>query len=365
MIAIVAPSATIVAAWPHTMPWMAAMTGVGPSRFVEKVDRPLIVGGCPRSGTTLLRSMLHSHPEMAMPRETRFVIEAWQRRRAFGDLREAANRRRLAAWIFDRPQSLHRRFGLDHDLAVEQLVAAPPTLGSILATPFLLYSEKHGKPRWGDKRPKYASRMVVVWDLFPAAQFVHIVRDPRACVASMRKLGWFEGRIAPAIEMWEHSINTVAAWRARLAPDQLLEVAYEDLVTEPDRVLARLAAFSRLAADGDAVGRMLRYHERKEVRSERYHANLASPPDPTRASSWTTVLDPDEIALVERATGPLMATFGYEPVAEGVTPSAGLRRSLWVERRRRQAARLELSLRDRARKLLSNGQPLAAVTAER
>jgi hypothetical protein len=347
------------------MPWMAAATGQGLSRFAGKVERPVIVGGCPRSGTTLLRSMLHSHPEMAMPRETRFVIEAWQRRRTFGDLREEANRRRLAAWIFDRQQTLHRRFGLDHDLAVERLVAAPPTLGSILATPFLLYSEKHGKPRWGDKRPKYASRMVVVWDLFPDAQFVHIVRDPRACVASMRKLGWFDGKVAPAIEMWEHSINTVAAWRTRLAPDQLLEVTYEDLIAEPGRALTRIAGFSRLAADSGAVEQMLRYHERKEVRSERYHANLAGPPDPGRVSGWRTVLDQDEIALVERATGPLMATFGYEPVAEGVTPPAGLRRSLWAERRRRQAARLELSLRDRARRILTSKQPLAAVTAER
>jgi hypothetical protein len=344
---------------------MTTATDVRLSRFGEKVERPVIVGGCPRSGTTLLRSMLHSHSEMAMPRETRFVIEAWQRRRAFGDMRQAENRRRLAAWIFDQPQTLHRRFGLDRDFAVERLVAAPPTLGSVLATPFLLYSEKHGKPRWGDKRPKYASRMTAVWDLFPDAQFVNVVRDPRACVASMRKLGWFDGRIAPALEMWEHSITTVAAWASRLASDQILEVAYEDLVTEPDVVLARIARFSRLAADSEAIQQMLRYHERKEVRSERYHSNLASPPDPARVSGWHTVLEPDEIALIEHAVGPRMAELGYEAVAGGSTPPADLRRSLWAERRRRQAARLKLSLLDRARKLGSNGQPLAAVTTER
>jgi hypothetical protein len=60
-----------------------------------------------------------------------------------------------------------------------------------------------------------------------------------------------------------------------------------------------------------------------------------------------------------------MAELGYEAVAGGSTPPADLRRSLWAERRRRQAARLKLSLLDRARKLGSNGQPLAAVTTER
>ena len=40
------------------------------SRYAQERDRPVIVGACPRSGTTLLRTMLNSHPEIGVPRET-------------------------------------------------------------------------------------------------------------------------------------------------------------------------------------------------------------------------------------------------------------------------------------------------------
>lgn len=337
-----------------------AAPGDSLSPFAGRAARPVIVGGCPRSGTTLLRSMLHFHPELAMPRETRFVIEAWLRRREFGDLRDIGSRDRLAQWIFRREKSHQRKLGLDPDAAIERLKAAPPTLGSVLATCFAMYAEKHGKARWGDKRPMYAAQMQVVWDLFPQAQFVNVVRDPRACVASMRKLGWYGGRIAPAVEIWERSIRTVDGWRGRLAADQLLEVRYEDLVAEPEAAAARVAAYLGMASDEDAVAQMLSYHEHPETRSERYHANLSRPPDPERVSAWAEALAPGEIAFVQGALGTLMRRFGYEPVAADVPAPAELRREFRRRRRRQALAHRRLLLRDRFLKLVTHRYPLAA-----
>ena len=295
-----------------------------------------------------------------MPRETRFVIEAWLRRREFGDLRDSANRDRLAQWIFRREKSHQRKLGLDPDAAIERLKAAPPTLGSVLATCFAMYAEKHGKARWGDKRPMYAAEMQVVWDLFPAAQFVNVVRDPRACVASMRKLGWYRGRIAPAVEVWERSIRTVDTWRGRLAVDQLLDVRFEDLVASPQAAAARVAGSVGIASDEEAVAQMLSYHERPERRSERYHANLSRPPDPERASAWAEALSPGEIAFVQEALGPLMRRFGYEPVAADASPPAELRHEFRRRRRRQALAHRRLLLRDRLLKLVTHRYPLAA-----
>jgi hypothetical protein len=330
------------------------------SAFGRLTDRPVVVGGSPRSGTTLLRTMLHCHPELAVPRETRFVIEAWDRRRRFGDLREEANRARLGRWIFKRKRTRADRFGLDPDAAIERLKAAPPTLGSLLATCFVMYAEKEGKPRWGDKRPKYAARMTAVWDLFPSAQFVHVVRDPRACVASMRKLGWYEGNIAPAVELWERSLNTVNAWRGKLAADQLLELRYEDLIAEPEATLVRVVDFAHMAGSSEALEQMLEYHKHEETRSERYHANVARPLDPSRVSSWSEALEPAEISFVENAVRPLMLQYGYEPAAEAIAPPDELVRSLARCRKRSAAARWKLAWTDRIQKVLTHRRPLAA-----
>lgn len=295
--------------------------------------------------------MLHSHPELAMPRETRFVLQAWDRRRAFGDLGDPANRRAVGEWIFLRDRTLHRRLGLDAERAIARLEASPPELGALLAACFELYAEKHGKPRWGDKRPIYAARMGAVRQLFPQAQFLNVVRDPRACVASIRKLGWYAGRLAPAVDLWLRSIGAVNAWRPRLAADQLLDVRFEDLVASPRETLARIAEFTGLDGSEAALEEMLGYHGRKEVRSDRYHANLSREPDPTRIAAWRDGLAPGEIAFVESVTAAGMRQFGYEPAADGVAVPRRLVRDLHELRLRRRAGRFRRSLRRRARRL--------------
>jgi hypothetical protein len=331
------------------------------STFVGRPDRPLIIGGCPRSGTTLLRTMLQAGPEVAIPRETRFVLEAWQQRRQFGDLRDADNRRRLARWIFMREETQAHRLGLDADDAVERLVASPPALGSMLTTCFVMFAEQHEKPRWGDKRPLYAARMSAIWDLFPNAHFIHVVRDPRACVASLRTLGWFDGEIAPMAALWEHSIKSVDGWRSKLAPDQLLDVKYEELVLDAHRTLRQVAEFAGLRGDDDAVEQMLRYQEVEEKRSRRHHSNLARPLNASRVSGWKETLEPREIAFIERATRPLMERWSYEPVSDGVAAPADLLRGFTRQRRRYAAAQLKLASKERIQKLLGHRYPLSEI----
>jgi hypothetical protein len=333
------------------------------SQFAGQPNRPVIIGGCPRSGTTLLRTMLNTHPEIAIPRETRFVLGTWVRRRQFGDLGDVENRRRLGRWIFKRNGSQADRLGLDPDQAIERLAEAPPTVGSLLATCFIMFAERHGKPRWGDKRPMYAAQIGAIWDLFPQAQFIHVVRDPRACVASLRKLGWYEGQIAPMVELWERSLNAVNAWRPKVAGDQLLELKYEDLVTEPEATLARVAAFTRVSGEDEAISQMLAYHEFRETRSQRYHANLERPLDPTRLTGWKDALAPTEIAFVETAAASLMGQWGYESLANDASPPRELLREFYGRRRRYANAQRKLVLRDRIWKLVTYRHPLGAEPA--
>jgi hypothetical protein len=304
--------------------------------------------------------MLHCHPEVAIPRETRFVLEAWQRRRMFGDLRDEANRRRLARWILTRKKTDADRLGLETNEAVERVVAAPPTLGSMLATCFILFAEKEGKPRWGDKRPLYAARIATINDLFPSAHFIHVVRDPRACVASLRKLGWYDGHIAPMAELWLRSLEAVDACRPKLAEDQLLDVRYEDLLTDPAETTRQIAHFTGVDTGEAAVDQMLRYHEFEETRSERYHANLRRPLDPSRVSGWRDAFEMPEIAFIEEATRPLMRRWGYEPVADGASAPADLLREFEERRRREKVARWKRTWDDHVQKLVTHRRPLAA-----
>src|SRR5215208_3505685 len=194
---------------------------------------PVFVGGCPRSGTTLLRTMLNAHPDIAIPHETRILIEGYRRRAEWGDLAKPENRRRVARWVVERNESRYRRLTDDTDELVERMVAAPPTIGSVLSAGFGLYAERHGKPRWGEKRPSVVLHLDVVFAMFPDARYVNIVRDPRAAVASIREVGrqygWGAHDVPGGTDTWERSARAADRWRRRLGADRFIALRYEDL----------------------------------------------------------------------------------------------------------------------------------------
>lgn len=80
---------------------------------------PIFIVGCPRSGTTLLRRMLDGHPRLAICGATYFNLLVYSRRKAFGDLGDLSNRRRLISEYLARPPM--KAAGLDTAALAERL----------------------------------------------------------------------------------------------------------------------------------------------------------------------------------------------------------------------------------------------------
>jgi Sulfotransferase family len=298
--------------------------------------RPVFIGGCPRSGTTLVRSMLDSHPDLAIPHETRFLIYAYRRRARWGDLSRRENREDLARRMIARERSRTWRLSEDPEALVERMGAAGPTIGSALSAGFELYADQHGKARWGDKRPSLLLDLDAVFAMFPDAQYVNVVRDPRAVVASIRRVGdahgWNPERIARGTELWERSDRVARRWEKRLPSDQFLEVQYERLVTEPRATLGQICAF--LDLDPDGIDEMLGFHERTaDVYSEKMHPLIVKPVTTEAVHSWQHELSAGEVAFIEEALAEPMRRYGYQPVASGPGP-AHLHRRFRARRRR-------------------------------
>jgi hypothetical protein len=281
--------------------------------------RPVFVGGCPRSGTTLLRVILDAHPELAIPGETRILVDGYRARARWGNLEDPENRRRVARWVVERKVCRHQRLTPDPDELVERMVAAPPTIGSVLSAGFQLYAERHGKARWGDKRPSLVLNLDAVFAMFPDAQFVNIVRDPRAVVASIRRVGrqqrWSGRGLAAGVDKWERSLRAADRWRRRLPAGQFHELRFEDLVADPAAVLERLVAF--LDLDPGGLDAMLHHHERTELASAKMHRLVSRPVTTETVRAWERALKPRQVAFVESVLGDWMARYGYEPVATG------------------------------------------------
>ncbi|WP_106399667.1 sulfotransferase family protein [Actinocorallia populi] len=294
----------------------ATQPGADVSGSSDGSGPPVIVGGCPRSGTTLLRSMLNSHPHLAVPHETAFIVPLYRKRDSFGDLADPDNRRKVAEWIVKDKKSRNERLKATPEELVEAALQSPPTLGSILAACFALNARNHGKPRWGDKRPSHAWNLNAIFDLFPDAQYVNVIRDPRACAASMNRVGWSWGGVESATEMWQRAIVSAEAWRRKLPREQYLDVYYEELVRDPRTVLGRVCAF--LGLDPAGIDSMLEYHQDPERPTGTPFKEISKPVTTESMHSWESQLSGTDVALIEEVVGEEMRRHGYEPTGTRV-----------------------------------------------
>jgi hypothetical protein len=329
-------------------------------------DRPIFVLGCPRSGTTLLQVMLHSHPRIAIPPETRFLLPAYRERLRFGDLEDPANRRALARFIVRRPGGRFADLGLDRKETVADIVDGPPTLGSAVGIVLRGYAGRFGRARWGDKRPAYHNYIAMIMRLFPDAQVVHIVRDPRDCMASLKRMGWWELDSHHSIAAWaeaiEHADEAVRRW-----PGAVTRVQYERVVADPEPELRALCAglgeeYDPAMAEPERVAPVA-VPERKH-----WHSDTRVSPTTKNVGRWRSELEPWEVALCEAVLADQMNRFGYERTEAGRARPDHLLRYAAV-RSARRALRRRWLLKDRwaQRKepnpvaaLLTRGQRAAA-----
>jgi hypothetical protein len=269
----------------------------------------------------MLSLMIHAHPRMAMPPESRFLLRSWRNRKKFGDLSSPEQRMALAKACV-RTGSKVRDLGLDPQEVLEAILAAPPTYGSAYGTIFKMFADKHGKARWGDKRPAYYQEVDLLLRLFPDAQIVHIVRDGRANVASLKKMPWWPYDSIGSMAAWSQAEYCSRRNAKRLPADVFHVVRYESLVANPEPVLRDLCRF----LEEDFHPSMLEPSEVRDIVPEKkvWHGNLKQSVNTDRVESWRKGLEPWELGLMETVLRRKLKRWDYPISGAGERPSPKL-----------------------------------------
>lgn len=267
--------------------------------------------------------MLHAHPRIAIPPENRFLLPVYTGRDAFGDLGVAGNRRKVAeAIIGTRKRSTQfRDFHLKPDDVTELVVAAPPTVGSALAAVFRAYAQRFGKPRWGDKRPAYHHYLPFVRRMFPDGQFVQVVRDGRACVASLKRMPWWQYGTYGAVAEWAMAFDNCRRYARTLPGDSFHQIRYEDLVADPHGELTKLCVF--LGEEFDEAMTAPKEVAKVAVPSfKKWHTQTHADLSSDAVARWQQELEPWEIQLCETVLGRRLRSYGYELTGAGRAPAS-------------------------------------------
>lgn len=284
--------------------------------------RPFFIVGAQRSGTTMLRLMLNSHPHIAVPFESAFIPEFYRRLEAYGDLSEPQNVRRLLDDIAADPWV--RKGGLISDAeAVPGYRIA--SYSELVDAIFTEYARRRGKRRWGDKTPTYVTELDVLWKLFPGCRFVHLVRDGRDVALSLGGISWGSSHVPRVAEDWRWK-TMLAHKMGMMVTDHYREVRYEDLVTDTVGTLKSICEFL-----GEPFAEsMLEYHLSAEQdmpgESMQWHRSSVSAPDPSKLYAWKQRMPLSDQILFEEVAGSALDLFGYERVNRPATLDVKLRR---------------------------------------
>lgn len=282
---------------------------------------PFFVVGAQRSGTTMLRLMLDSHPLIAVPFESGFIVDFHARLAEYADLALPSSRARLLDDIARHP--LVRKGNLVPDPQAV-LDSVPRSYAALVDAIFRTYAAREGKARWGDKTPSYVTDIDVLRRLFPRCRVVHLVRDGRDVALSNRNVDWGIRSLPRVASDWRWKTVLAHKVGALLGDDYCL-VRYEDLVREPAATLARIADFLGVAYDAC----MLRYAEHGEARmpvdSLRWHRNSVRPPDVELVEQWKARMRASDRILFEQCAGDALALFGYPLERRASTVASRLR----------------------------------------
>ena len=176
-----------------------------------------------------------------------------------------------------------------------------------------LYVASQDAEIWGEKTPRFVRNLDLLHDHFPGARFVHLIRDPRAVANSLIQSDVHRSDAFHAARRWKKDVELGLAFDLK-NPDVTLQVKYEDLVSEPGRILRAIMEFLGLPPVDLQSERQL--PGGVEEYSEFYahiHANLSTRPSTKFVDKWISQMSASDLEVVEAVCGDLMVELGYAP----------------------------------------------------
>jgi hypothetical protein len=312
-------------------------------------DLPIFICGHPKSGTSLLRSLLDSHPQLVVyPEETGFF------RRYLPAVQEMSLEEKLAkaedclihifTWKRVDPPPSQAGFP-DRDYssvpfeavrrAMVELVARDGFRhdGDLLSAAVLAFGEVTGQLtgktlHWVEKTPYNELFTGIIYGWWPQARYIHVLRDPRDNFSSYRRKhrDWTAEIFA---DSWGKSTRAGLENRDRYGEDRYQIIRYEDLVQKPGKTMKEISVF--LGIEEDEIlwvpTRNGIAWEGNSMFDDRFSQISGTP-----IERWKHTLPTEEAGVLTLLLRPWMRAFGY-PIMEKLPAKTLLRAWRWRTRR--------------------------------
>jgi hypothetical protein len=249
---------------------------------------PVFVVGTMRSGSTLLRLLLDSHPNIAIGEETGFM----------GGLAAA---RVIPGWRYG--EEWHRRIGwtdAERDARLREFYSGM----------FARHAASQGKTRWGEKTPFHSWHVPDMARVFPDAVFLAIVRHPGAVVWSLKNR--FHYSVPDAAAYWAATNVELVRRGVELSGARFAMCRYEDIVGDTDQTMRDVFRWLGEPWSED----VMRHHEvqagKGAPRLVDGNTSTRTPVRTDRVTPWVGHLTAEERAELTTSTNDLAHFLGYD-----------------------------------------------------
>ena len=263
------------------------------SAQLQPSHRMALLGGHPRSGTTLLEQVLDAHPDMVSAEETEIFYND-----AYGPLMrglpdDVAMFASLASATTSALEQSRKNYFRSMDLALGQ-----PVGGRLLV----------------DKNPSYTFLIPALIRIFPEIKLLIALRDPRDVVLScfmqnlpLNQVGAACLTLASATEEYTALMTVWQTIKERMT-NAFLEVRYEDMVTDLASVARPTLEFLGVPWDAKVLG--FDQHARDKVVRSPTYADVTQPVYKRAVGRWQRYQKHLEPHFEKLA--PFVKAFGYE-----------------------------------------------------
>jgi len=277
--------------------------------------RPVFIGGCGRSGTTLLGSMLGGHSRCLTIPEAQFIYEG---------IKFYENKNKLnideAKEILNFIEN-HWRFKI-WGLRINKsdiCLKASNSYSEIINKIINQYGKEVNKSNfdlWINHTPENIRYIDTLMKLFPDAKFIHLVRDGRAVYNSWLSTDWGPNTAIKAAHSWLESISFGLAAESFLGESLIKRIRYEDLILNSEKTIKDICDFLNIDYQEDML-------EGKGFKVPSYticqHKLVGKKPDKSRLYSWKNKLSTRDVEIFEYITGECLLYLGYDLIG-GINP---------------------------------------------
>jgi hypothetical protein len=261
-------------------------------------SEPIVIGGCPRSGSTLLRLFLGEHRDVIDGPETHLFLPL------------PINIMRLES-RFQMPSG-----------SLEGLRNTALTQAAFIDGFQKLLLAQSGRCRWVEKTSRNVHAFTWIRDRFPKATLLHIIRDPRDVVVSLRTHPRFKrGQGDRVLSNWQHPWHEcIDRWKRCIEDGirlrgytQYMEVKYEALVTDTESAIRRICDRSGLQFDPSMLSTKSRQDKVTGMQRPFVINNLEAggPISQESIGRWHRELPSEVLSILEAKLDNLMILTGY------------------------------------------------------